>query len=164
MRLLLTAALLILAREAPAEPSFEARLLASHNAVRAETRTPRLTWNAELARDATAWAQDLSERRRMEHSPASQRVGQGENLWMGTAGAFGPEAMVGLWAAERRDYVAGVFPKVSLTRSWSDVGHYTQMAWRQTREVGCGLATDGRRDYLVCRYSPPGNVIGQRAF
>jgi len=33
------------------------------------------------------------------------------------------------------------------------VGHFTQIVWRDTCEVGCGEA-DG---YVVCRYAPPGN-------
>ena len=29
---------------------------------------------------------------------------QGENLWAGTRGYYGPEAMVGLWVEEKKDY------------------------------------------------------------
>jgi hypothetical protein len=38
------------------------------------------------------------------------------------------------------------------------------MAWRNTMTVGCALASNRDNDYLVCRYSPAGNVVGQRAF
>ena len=80
------------------------------------------------------------------------------------AGQTDGAAMVAGWARERRHYQPGRYPAVSATGSSADVGHYTQMVWRDTREVGCARLRGGRWDYLVCRYVPPGNVIGQRAF
>jgi len=38
------------------------------------------------------------------------------------------------------------------------------MVWRKTTEVGGAIATGGGNDVLVCRYSPPGNVIGEPVF
>ena len=35
------------------------------------------------------------------------------------------------------------------------VGHFTAMVWRDTCEVGCGVS----ENFLVCRYSPPGNFL-----
>ena len=51
---------------------------------------------------------------------------------MGTHGAFSVEAMVGGWASEKRFFAAGIFPNVSRTGDWEDVGHYTQMIWPTT--------------------------------
>ncbi len=51
---------------------------------------------------------------------------------MGSRGAFSIEAMVGGWASERRWFAPGVFPNVSRTGNWADVGHYTQMIWPAT--------------------------------
>ncbi|HWH17287.1 MAG TPA: CAP domain-containing protein, partial [Allosphingosinicella sp.] len=65
-------------------------------------------------------------------------------------------------AAERRYFRAGVFPNVSSSGNWSDVGHYTQMVWRGTTSVGCALHQSPRWDFLICRYAPSGNVVGQR--
>jgi hypothetical protein len=80
---------------------------------------------------------------------------------MGTSGAFGPEQMLQSWANERRMFRAGTFPNVSTTGNWADVGHYTQMIWRSTTSVGCGVQRGSRVDVLVCRYSPAGNRDGQ---
>jgi len=50
------------------------------------------------------------------------------------------------------------------TGNWADVGHYTQMIWKNTTAVGCAVATGGGMDPLVCRYSPSGNFIGQPVY
>ena len=42
--------------------------------------------------------------------------------------------------------------------------HITQVIWRTSKEVGCGLCNGGGRQYpyiLVCKYNPSGNVGGQ---
>lgn len=80
---------------------------------------------------------------------------------MGTRGAYSLEDMIGGWSGERRYFRSGFFPDVSTSGNWSDVAHYTQMIWRSTTNVGCALHQGRSDDYLVCRYSPPGNVTGQ---
>jgi hypothetical protein len=35
------------------------------------------------------------------------------------------------------------------------------MIWPTTTRVGCALATNASTDYLVCRYSPAGNIDGR---
>ena len=37
-------------------------------------------------------------------------------------------------------------------------GHFTQVVWKETTEVGVGLATDGKRVFVVAQYRPAGNV------
>lgn len=122
----------------------------------------RLAWSDELADHAASYAPTLVALERLEHAPQARRVGEGENLWMGTAGAYRLEQMTEGWANEQRWFVPGRFPDVSSTGRWSDVGHYTQMIWPGTREVGCAVARGGGWDFLVCRYRPAGNVIGRR--
>lgn len=143
---------------------FEERLLAGHNRERSLHRVPALKWDAKLAQGAQAWADHLARTGRFEHSP--NRKGQsleGENIWGGTQGAFGPESMIGLWVAEKRYFKPGRFPDNSTTGRVADVSHFTQIIWTDTRKVGCGLARGEKRDILVCRYSNPGNVFGRRA-
>jgi hypothetical protein len=38
------------------------------------------------------------------------------------------------------------------------------MVWSTTTDVGCAIASSATTDYLVCRYSPPGNYVGQKAY
>jgi hypothetical protein len=41
-------------------------------------------------------------------------------------------------------------------------GHFTQMVWKGSRELGVGRAVsdNGRRTYVVCNYFPAGNLVG----
>ena len=162
MRRSAAAAALAMLLTAAGPANFEARILAAHNAQRSRYGVPPLAWDGALAADAVAWGKTLAAERRWEHDPDNRS--EGENLWMGTSGAFSIEQMVGSWADERRFWREGVFPDVSTSGSWHDIGHWTQMVWRGTSAVGCGLVRGDGDDYLVCRYGPPGNVIGRRVF
>jgi uncharacterized protein YkwD len=149
--------------DAPAS-AFSQRVLAEHNRERDRAGVPRLAWNAGLARDAQAWAHKLAAEGWLRHASRAENGGTGENLWMGSAGFYAPETMVGAFLEEGLDYRPGTFPNVSRTGNWQDVGHYTQIVWRDTREVGCAIASNARDDFLVCRYWPSGNWMGQRPF
>ena len=138
------------------------RLLAAHNAERSRVGVPPLMWDTALAAQATAYAAQLARLGILRHSDRRARGGsQGENLWMGSRGAYSPEQMVAGWASERRMFRAGKFPAVSRADNWADVAHYTQMIWRGSQRLGCGIASSSRYDVLVCRYSPAGNIDGR---
>ena len=146
-----------------ARADFNQRLLAAHNSERAAMGVPPLAWNAGLAADARVWANELAATGRFEHSPDEPgEEPQGENLWAGTPRAFSPEAMVRLWSTEKRDYRPGVFPNNSRSGDVENVGHYTLLIWRASRLVGCASAVGRNEEFLVCRYSEAGNVVGQR--
>jgi hypothetical protein len=153
-------------RPADARPQdlsrLEPELLALHNRERASIGAPPLAWDPALARAAAAYGPALARLGKLAHSEPATRPGQGENLWMGTRGAYALEEMAGGWAGEKSLFSPGTFPGVSRSGNWSDVGHYTQMIWKGTSRVGCALHTSRDWDFLVCRYSPPGNVVGQR--
>ncbi len=136
-------------------------ILDAHNKYRAELNIPPLKWSDELAKHAKAWADRLAGERRMYHSSGT---GEGENLWMGTSGYYSLTQMVDGWGGEKRYYRDGTFPGVSSTGNWADVGHYTQIIWRNTTEVGCAKSTGGGNDFFVCRYSPPGNYMRQKVY
>jgi hypothetical protein len=142
----------------PSQASAE-RLLAAHNRERERVGVPRLAWSERLAAQAQDWADQLARTNRFQH--ASDRAGAGENLWRGTAGRYSAEAMIGSFLDEGRHFRAGAFPNVSRTGRWRNVGHYSQVIWRGTQEVGCATArSGGGEDILVCRYYPAGNVLG----
>lgn len=146
--------------------NFESRVLAAHNRERTMLGVAPLRWNPALARDAGAWAEHLTRVGYLVHyqeAPGDPDP-EGENLWAGTRGYYNLESMVGLWAAEKKVFRPGIFPANSRTGDLEDVGHYTQMVWRSSQEVGCALAHGRNDDFLVCRYAEGGNVIGERPF
>lgn len=140
-------------------------MLAGHNDARRGLGLPPLAWNEALADDARAYAEELARTGRFEHS--SQPRGdppQGENLWTGTRRAYSYQEMIGHWLAERRFYRPLPVPESSNSGRFGDVGHFTQIVWRATQAVGCAEASNRTDDYVVCRYSPAGNVVGKTAY
>jgi len=140
-------------------------MLAGHNAARAALGLAPLAWNESLATDARNYAEILARTGRFEHSPQPRGdPPQGENLWTGTRRAYSYQEMIGHWVAEGRFYRPLPVPQSSSTGEFGDVGHYTQIVWRATREVGCAEASNRTDDYVVCRYLPAGNVYGEVAY
>lgn len=143
---------------------FDQRILSPHNRERLALGLQPLRWNERLAQSAQRWADYLATTGRFEHAPENRNAPEGENIWAGTRGYYAPEAMVDAWVREKRNFRPGVFPYNSTTGNVEDVGHYTQMVWRSTNEVGCAEAANANEDILVCRYSEAGNYIGERPF
>jgi hypothetical protein len=144
----------------PPATAWAMRVTAYHNQLRAAVGVPPIYWDTRLAAAADGYAAELARTGRWGHSPQAARPGQGENLWMGTRGAYSVDQMLGAWASESRLFRPGRFPAVSRNGNWAAVGHYTQMIWRGSFRLGCALRSSARHDYLVCRYSPAGNVVG----
>ena len=139
-----------------------ALILALHNRERAAVGAPPLVWDPALAQSAAAsYGPSLAALGRLAHSPRETRPGQRENLAMGSASHYGPEDLVGFWVGEKQYFQPGTFPDVSRTGQWKDVAHYTQMIWKGTTNVGCAMHVAAGRNYLICRYSPPGNADGR---
>ncbi len=147
-----------------------ARLLAAHNAERIRLGIPPLVWSNKLAAQSARWAQELTTMDGLEHSDGADYDSddgegeEGENLWRGTRGFYTPEQMVGLWVDERKIFVNGPFPRNATNGRWRDVGHYTQLIWKSTKQVGCAIAASADDEILVCRYLEGGNVIGEKPY
>jgi hypothetical protein len=164
LSMMLAAVMPVMAGSIDRESSFSSRVLATHNRERHVVGVPALAWDEALAASARRRAGGILRSGSFGHA-ATEPSGQerlGENLWAGTAHAYSPEEMVGLWIEERADFKYGAFPDVSKSAKLERVGHYTQLIWRRTGRVGCAKASNGRDDFLVCRYSVSGNVMGER--
>jgi uncharacterized protein YkwD len=129
-------------------------LLDEHNRYRAQHCARPLAWSAKLAASALAWAKHLRQHGcAFEHSNTQY----GENLAAGTTGAMSAADVVAMWYREVADYDfrAATFSP--------DSGHFTQLVWAGTAQVGCGQVSCKGMDIWVCQYDPPGNVIGDFA-
>ena len=141
-----------------AETSAERReLLAAHNRVRAAVDVPPLEWSSQLARVAQQWAEKLVASGKLRHRPESR---YGENLFAISGARATAAGVVADWASEAKDYNAAR----NTCREGTVCGHYTQIVWRGTKKVGCGVAERGRLQVWVCNYDPPGNFEGERPF
>ncbi|CDS03903.1 hypothetical protein LRAMOSA06858 [Lichtheimia ramosa] len=114
-----------------------------HNKYRAKHSAPALKWNKDLEKFAQSWANRCV----FEHSHAQ---GQGENLAMGMKDFAGA---IGAWYNEEKlyDYNNPGFSGAT--------GHFTQVVWKSTTEVGCGVKSCPNGKMYVCSYKPPGNVV-----
>ncbi len=159
--LALLSVLLISAAEGELGYQDQQEILDAHNRYRAEVNITPLIWSDALAAQAQKCADsnaaNLSSGVSFSHcfTPGSgQNIAQSDSVRNLTLAQ-----MVGLWGSEKRYFVNGKFPSVSSTGSPKDVGHYTQIIWQETTQVGCAVASASGRDILVCDYSPEGNIM-----
>ena len=153
------------ATEAPAAPAANGmtaaqvdEMVREHNRWRAEVGVPNLTWSDSLGAGAQEWANQLAAQGgSLVHSSGSY----GENLFGGGGKVWGPTDAVNSWGSEKQLYNGDAINDTNFMQ----VGHYTQMVWRSTMEVGCGVATSAEGNTVwVCRYLPPGNMQGEKPF
>ncbi|MET0287090.1 MAG: CAP domain-containing protein [Polyangiales bacterium] len=172
-----------------AEPGAEvgrlAGFTAAHNRARAKVSSEPplapLAWSNEIALVAQAYAEQLASTCLDTLTHSNARNGWGENLAsFGVQGGTGLEpngsaaGTVELWESELACYTFGPFQSgtnatcSAACERFGGCGHYTQLVWRSTQRVGCGVAscTAGgwRRSYWVCNYDPAGNYNGQEPY
>ena len=138
-------------------------ILGIHNLERAAVGVPPLTWSDSLAASAQTWAEHMATINQMVHS---DDFSYGENIAGWSHGNSPPGSqdtltkMVESWAVEKKNWQGGVLTEENA----ASAGHYTQMVWKDTKQVGCGVAAASVNDYLVCQYSPTGNSIGKAPY
>ena len=140
------------------EPAGFTGMLAAHNRARHAVGVADMQWSDRLAAIAQAWAERLrAQNCAMRHSGAA---GMGENLAWAGGQRLTPAGVVAMWVAEARDFN----PSSGTCARNAVCGHYTQIVWRNTRQVGCGMISCGGSEVWVCNYSPPGNFAGERPY
>lgn len=120
-----------------------------------------LRWNESLATSADLLAHHCIP----EHDSAGQnlvwQIQTTPNKDKSPPATFARDG-IDIWADEQKDYDYN-------QAAYSDaVGHFTQLVWRSTTDVGCALYDcDGSNNvglFLVCNYYPPGNVLNPGQF
>jgi uncharacterized protein YkwD len=142
-------------------------ILTVHNQERAAVGVPPLIWSDSLAASAQTWANQLLATGKFQHSGTAP----GESIAFAYLDPLQPQPQLAQsWAdQEKKNYHAG---ELVTGDNYQTFGHYTQMVWKNTKEVGCGFASGpggvyaehGGTQILVCQYRPGGNVIGQAPY
>jgi pathogenesis-related protein 1 len=139
-----------------------AELVKLHNDARKEVGVPPVKWSPTLAKHAQAYADELARTGKWEHNPDDK---YGENLASGSGGGYNVLSAVQGWYDEKARYTPGTpYPGVGY-----GVGHYTQMVWKKTTEIGVGKAVYTTGEYkgaliIVANYDPPGNFRGEKPY
>ena len=132
-------------------------LLDRHNLYRAKHQAPNLSRLAALETIAQAYSEKLVTLGYLVHSSNTLNGNYiGENLYFGYNAGYLGHKPVDAWYDEIKDYD---FAKSEFT---SGTGHFTQVVWKNSKQVGCGVAC-GSNDYcyVTCNYYPGGNYLGQ---
>ncbi|KAI8094750.1 PR-1 protein [Thamnidium elegans] len=118
--------------------------LNSHNNYRARHHVGGLTWNQNLANHALQVSQSCV----WGHSIVST----GQNIAYGYPSM---EAAIDKWY----DEVANYDYNTGASSNGGATGHFTQVVWKGTTEIGCGATNCDNLPgvYYVCNYGPPGN-------
>ncbi|XP_078233981.1 serotriflin-like [Pogona vitticeps] len=135
-----------------------------HNAARRKVDPParnmmKMMWSEEAAKNAEKWAAKCL----AMPSPPAERTVQGricgetslETNYFPTW-----EKIIGQFSKGSRYFKYGV----GSTDTTKNVYGYTQMIWHNSNQVGCATSIcpkSANKFYHVCRYCPPGNIVGQ---
>lgn len=148
----------------------QTEMVTVHNKYRSMVEVPALIWSASLASIAQVHADNLKAAQACKPSH-SLTAGIGENLFWASAmvssnGVSKRQAVTATqvtdsWGSEKENYSAA-----SNTCAAGKVcGHYTQIVWQTTTQIGCGNAVcDDHTQIWVCNYSPAGNVVGKKPY
>ena len=141
-------------------------LVQYHNKTRQEVGGGPVRWSPTLAKYAQEWADEIARSGNVRHQTPFR---YGENLF--NAHYSNREVAViesaQSWYGEKQFYTPGTpFPA-----DWGNfqAGHYTQMVWSGTNEIGAGKAVIQQGEFkgwlvVVCNYNPPGNMVGQKPY
>ena len=129
-------------------------ILTDHNYHRKRHQVDILSRNSEIENVAQAYSEHLSSIEKLIHSDNKY----GENLYYCYASngicVTGTKASQSLynevWQYDFNN------PKFT-----SGTGHFTQLVWKGSKEIGCGAAwNSNNKCYVTCNYYPAGNVMG----
>lgn len=143
-------------------------MTAAHNAARAAVQPPAtpplptMAWSSTIAASAQAFTTNCVFADTMD--------AYGSNAFAGT-GTYTPAEVVAAWVGEDANYDYAT----NTCAAGQECGHYTQVVWRDSVGLGCGMTNctvnnpftgngSGAWQLWVCNYNPPGNYVGEMPY
>lgn len=137
---------------------FQHECLQAHNEYRLRHGVPPLKLNKEMCKVSQDWANNLIKKSVLQHS---NNRDYGENLFCIQSSnpnfTINGTKAVENWYEEIKCHKFGVEPN-SLSS-----GHFTQVVWKDSKELGVAFAKSGGKIIVVANYYPAGNIIGHFA-
>nr|XP_017207056.1 cysteine-rich venom protein natrin-1-like isoform X1 [Danio rerio] len=136
--------------------SVQQEIVDVHNAFRRAVQPSasnmlKMSWSDAVAESARGWINKCN----MTHGPPSSRMlngyEMGENLFKAT-GISSWTSVVDAWHSEVNNYK---YPIGSI--NGQATGHYTQVVWYSSYEVGCAVTQCGSNYFYGCHYYRAGN-------
>ncbi|XP_052434216.1 cysteine-rich venom protein ENH1 [Carassius gibelio] len=140
-------------------PSVQQEIVDVHNAFRravvpTASNMLKMSWSDAVAQSAQSWIDQCN----ITHGPPSSRMidgyETGENLFKASED-YSWTRVINAWRSEVNNYE---YPTGS-TNGLS-IGHYTQVVWYSSYEVGCAVAKCGNSYFYGCHYYRAGNFRG----
>ncbi|XP_043918598.1 cysteine-rich secretory protein 2-like isoform X2 [Protopterus annectens] len=125
-----------------------------HNVFRSSVDPPAsnmlaMKWSNEAATNADKWAAYCSQNHSHPENRTTKYHSCGENLFMSTSGVSW-KYVVNQWYGENKNVIYG-------KKSTGKTGHYTQVVWLNSHQVGCAVHYCPNHQYpfyYVCHYCP----------
>ena len=172
--LLFIIALIINASSFATDKLSKTDIINTHNDFRYKHDLPPLRWSQDLAEYAQQWVNHLAKTDNcaMKHRPNDKQSPfhqiNGENLYWSSALEYQDgttkvetitaKCIIETWASEEDFYDY----ETNTCMEDADCGHYTQIVWHETKEVGCAVAVcEDKSQIWACNYSPRGNYLGE---
>ncbi|KAL9274122.1 Pathogenesis-related leaf protein 4-like protein [Drosera capensis] len=133
--------------------------VSAHNDARSQVGVGPISWNDTLVDYAQNYANIRANDCALEHSggPYGENIAEGGGYGYDFSGLDA----VNMWVAEKQyyDYDSNSCAPGQMC------GHYTQVVWADSTQLGCGRSQCYNGDYfIVCSYYPPGNYNGERPY
>ena len=133
---------------------FNNELLKYHNDMRKKHNSPELNLNEKLNQIAKEYAKELINSNKIIFSPYTYKGEPlGENIYNSENIYIEPKEVFDQWYNEYKkyDFQSKKFQK--------EACHFTQIIWKNTKEVGFGIENNSSKIYIVALYFPAGNIF-----
>lgn len=156
-------------------PAQQSAVVDKHNMLRRQenaSNIQHMVWNDPIASMAQTWANTCKWAHGNLNATGLRYDKLGQNIFLIKGfGKFSVDAAITAWYNEKTDYN---YDALSCNKG-KMCGHYTQVVWASSIQVGCGLTNCSvlnrpnavnltNATLFVCNYGPAGNIVGKSPY